>query len=256
MPNHTLLNYIKAILDNMPNDWLNLTTHRLDIYNESQAKTEFLDQFKSLFDSNNSEATALSELPTAYDYIRLGHPLSSILEWTIANLHNITSEQVISFSSQTMPVLAILRQNSLNNKNTQILYTGQLPEFFNSELIKRVYGYNFELKNVENIKAISNFVGSTVLISNQDKIEVTDLNANIDFYIKLYHGLGSVILINGESNTDYISEIQHVRRRETIAMTPANCLVALKALTIQSALNIQHHNLETHKATVLNKKDC
>jgi len=252
MPNHTLLNYIKAILDNMPNDWLNLTTHRLDIYNESQAKTEFLDQFKSLFDSNNSEATALSELPTAYDYIRLGHPLSSILEWTIANLHNITSEQVISFSSQTMPVLAILRQNSLNNKNTQILYTGQLPEFFNSELIKRVYGYNFELKNVENIKAISNFVGSTVLISNQDKIEVTDLNANIDFYIKLYHGLGSVILINGESNTDYISEIQHVRRRETIAMTPANCLVALKALTIQSALNIQHHNLETHKATVLN----
>jgi len=252
MQDDNIRNYIKSVLKNMPSDWLNLTTHRLDIYNESQAKTEFLDQFISLFDSNNSEATALSELPTAYDYIRLGHPLSSVLEWTIANLHNLTSEQVISFSSQTTPILAILRQNLLDNKNTQILYTDQIPEFFNSDLIKRVYGYNFDLKKVENIKAISNFEGSTVLISNQDKNEVTDLNANIDFYVNLYKGLGSVIIINGVSNTDYIYGIQHVRRRETIAMTPANCLVALKALTNQSGLNIQHHNLETNKATVLN----
>jgi hypothetical protein len=40
------------------------------------SKTEFLEQFETLFNDNNSELLALSELPTAYDYIRLGHPLS------------------------------------------------------------------------------------------------------------------------------------------------------------------------------------
>ena len=67
----------------MPTDWLRLTTHRLDIYNESLAKTQFLDAFETLYQQNNADTAALETLPTAYDYIRLGHPLSSVLEWTI-----------------------------------------------------------------------------------------------------------------------------------------------------------------------------
>ena len=135
------LNYIKAVLKNMPSDWLNLTTHRLDIYNETLAKTQFLDAFKNLFNTNNTELTALNELPTAYDYIRLGHPLSCILEWAIANLHQLQAEHIISFSSQTVPILSILRTNLLAHKNTQILYKGELPASFDSESIKKVYGY-------------------------------------------------------------------------------------------------------------------
>ena len=80
------LNYIKDVLENMPADWLKLTTHRLDIYDESKAKTQFLEQFEILFGNDNASTTALNELPTAYDYIRLGHPLSSILEWAVAKL--------------------------------------------------------------------------------------------------------------------------------------------------------------------------
>ena len=129
MEDNKRLNYIKDVLENMPTDWLNLTTHRLDIYDEKLAKTQFLEQFETLFNNNNSEASALSELPTAFDYIRLGHPLSCILEWAIANLHNLKPENVISFSSKTIPVLAILRKNLLDNKNTQIIYTGELPDF-------------------------------------------------------------------------------------------------------------------------------
>jgi hypothetical protein len=49
----------------MPAGWLNTTTHRLDIYDEKLAKTEFLEQFETLFNDNNSELLALSELPTA-----------------------------------------------------------------------------------------------------------------------------------------------------------------------------------------------
>ena len=113
MQNNKTLNYIKDVLENMPTDWLGLTTHRLDIYNEKLAKTQFLDEFELLFNANNTEQSTLSELPTAYDYIRLGHPLSCVLEWVIAYMHQLQPEQVISFSSQTVPVLAILRTNLL-----------------------------------------------------------------------------------------------------------------------------------------------
>lgn len=110
MNENKVLNYIDNVLEKIPADWLRLTTHRLDIYDEQLAKTQFLDQFESLFKENNFKTSALSALPTAFDYIRLGHPLSSVLEWTIANLNNLKPENVISFSSRTIPVLAILRK--------------------------------------------------------------------------------------------------------------------------------------------------
>ena len=113
MQDQKMLPYIKKVLDNMPTDWLNLTTHRLDIYDEKLTKTQFIDQFISLYNNSISESGALNKLSTAYDYIRLGHPLSCILEWVIGNLHDLKSENVISFSSQTIPVLAVLRKNLL-----------------------------------------------------------------------------------------------------------------------------------------------
>ena len=91
MQDNKTLNYIKAVIENMPSDWLKLTTHRLDIYHEELAKTEFLEHFEGLFDDNNTSPSALNELPTAFDYIRLGHPLSSVLEWTVAKLYQTKS---------------------------------------------------------------------------------------------------------------------------------------------------------------------
>ncbi|PZW39102.1 cystathionine beta-lyase/cystathionine gamma-synthase [Mesonia algae] len=250
MKENKMLNYIKNVIENMPSDWLHLTTHRLDIYNEELAKTQFLDQFENLFNDHNSTTSALSKLPTAYDYIRLGHPLSSILEWGIANLHELDAEEVISFQSQTVPVLAILRKNLLENKKTQILYTHQLPDFFDAEVIKRVYGYQFELKKVDKTSEIATFEGSTVLISENDKVSNVDLNSNIDFYINLYGDLGSVLLINGKQNESYISAIQHVRRRETISMTPENCYTALKSLVAHSSVETKKNIAETNKTSV------
>jgi len=250
MKGNKMLNYSKDVLENMPTSWLSLTTHRLDIYDEKLAKTQFLEQFETLFNNNNSESSALNELPTAYDYIRLGHPLSCVLEWTIGILNNIQPKNVISFSSQTTSILAILRKNLLANKNTQITYTGELPAFFDTEVIKHVYGYNFELKKVESASAVSAFNGSTVFISQQDKICTNDFNPNIDFFINFHAQLGSILLVNGEQNKSYISEIQHVRRRETIAMTPVNCLVALKSLTEQTPFDTNNSNA-VNKASVI-----
>ena len=253
MEENKMLNYMKDVLNHMPNGWLSQTTHRLDIYDEKLAKIQFLEQFETLFNEDTSEASALSELPTAYDYIRLGHPLSCILEWAIANLHHIKPENVISFSSKTIPILAILRKNLLDHKKSQILYTGKLPDFFDVEVLQLIYGYKFELKNVEKASAISEFDGSTIFISQKDEFSTIDLNSNIDFYISGYGKLGSVLMVNEGANESYISEIQHVRRRETIAMTPPNCLTALRFLIEKSTFDYKNSNEDALTYTELSR---
>ena len=219
-------NSLKTILESIPTDWLKLTTHRLDIYNEARAKSDFLEQFEALFESETTSQKALENLPTAYDYIRLGHPLSSVLEWTLAHQYGVHPAQVISFSSQVMPLLAVLRKNVLDGKNTIVHYTDKLPASFDEASIKRVYGYTFDVKKISQIDEIGATDASKVFISSDQRND--KLNANVDFYLFLYDGLGSIILANGEQSKSYVSEIQHVRRRESIAMTPANCLSLLE----------------------------
>jgi len=250
MQENKVLHYIKKVLENMPNNWLGLTTHRLDIYEEKLAKTQFLDQLEILFQKDNCDPAALAILPTAYDYIRLGHPLSCILEWGISKLQGLQPENVISFSSQTIPVLSILRKNLLENIKTQINYTDDLPDFFNAEIIKSVYGYTFELKKVENASDITDFNGSTIFIAQREQMNAMELHPNIDFSIALHENIGSILVINGENNEHYLSDIQHVRRRETVAMTPDDSLTALRLLSGISSVN-QKNNLAADKKSVL-----
>lgn len=251
MKDEKVLDYIKNVLKNMPAGWLSTTTHRLDIYNEELAKTQFLDEFEILFKNNNYTTSALEELPTAYDYIRLGHPLSCVLEWTIAKRINLNPQNVVSFSSKTIPVLAILRTNLLNKKNTQILYIDELPPFFDAEVLQRIYGYKFELRKVDKTEEISDFEGSTIFISRHQTFGDFNLNSKIDFYVNLHGSLGSVLIVNGAQNEKYISDIQHVRRRETIAMTPANCLTALKMLINDFSFTAKNEEVESDKKSVL-----
>jgi len=242
--------YIKDVLKNMPDGWLNLTTHRLDIYDESQAKTQFLSQFEDLFNASNANPTALYDLPTAFDYIRLGHPLSCVLEWVSAKINNVDSDNVISFSSEMAPILAVLRKNLFNKKNTLITYSGDLPSFFNEDVIRSVYGYSFELKQVESANDISSFDGSTVYFSQQKDLCQFNLIPTIDFCINIDPILGSLLVVNGKENESYISEIQHVRRRETISMTPANCLVALNKLVGNSTEETQINTSEAKSSVI------
>ena len=252
MTYNSVQDYIKNLIKNLPSDWLNLTTHRLDIYNENLAKVEFIEAFENLFAQNNFENLALKQLPTAYDYIRLGHPLSCVLEWAIAKSYNLKSGQVISFSSEIMPVLAILRKNLLDGKNTIIFYD-ELPKSFDVEVLKNVYGYKFDLKNIRDLNESSNINECSVFVTKNSKISTETLYTNLDFQINIFDQLGSVILINSKDNPEYISEIQHVRRRETIAMTPDNCLKALKVIYDETPLDQSiKNNLNENKTAVLN----
>ena len=242
---------LSKVLKNMPIDWLNLTTHRLDIYNENLAKTQFLESLEKLIEKNSIQTSALNNLPTAFDYIRLGHPLSCILEWAIANLNNLPAENVISFGSKTAPILAILRKNLFDHKKTRILYKNSLPDFLSSDILKSIYGYSFTLQQIEDRHSISDFEGSTVFLSQKNKLWDFQENVNIDFTINLNNELGSILIVNGKQNEHYIPEIQHVRRRETISMTPINAFQVLETMIGKKPIQVDSGQKAMNKARVL-----
>ena len=248
-----MLTYIEAVMQNMPADWLKLTTHRLDVYDEALAKSQFLEQFENLFKTGNSERSALNGLPTAFDYIRLGHPLSCMLEWMVAYSNQIKPTNVISFDSNMMPILSILRKNALSKKKTRILYTRKMPGLFAREILVKTYGYEFTLKKIEKNEVLPSFEGSTIFITNKEDLLNFNLENSFDFVMNFHESLGSVLVVNGARNDEYISEIQHVRRRETIAMTPANAYAIIDSTINDTVINNENAQLEVNKKKVLDE---
>ena len=228
MLDSNLHSYLKNLISNVSEDWVKLTTHRLDIYHEDLAKTEFLDGLENLFQKGDSSTKSLAALPTAYDYIRLGHPLSSVLEWAIAKNLGLAAKQVISFDSVTMPILALLRTNALQGKATQVYYLGEMPPNFDLAVIESVYDYSCSLKSINSSEEITDFDGSTLLVSKNADLNGLERNSKVDFQLSIQGDRGSVMVVDGPDSDDYVAAIQHVRRRETVAMTPANCLHAIE----------------------------
>lgn len=217
---------LKNILNNMPSDWLRLTTHRLDIYNESLAKSEFLSKLQELINSNDINPSNLASLPTAFDYIRLGHPLSCLLEWSLADQYNYKVKNVVSFSSPIMPILAVLRRNLLMGKSSEILWHTDIKEKFQQETIKKVYGYSFDFKEFSKTEGLSTNSQNCIVIG-PPHLEWEKIDSL--FKVIQFPNLGSVIFVKeNESANEYIKEILHVRRRESIAMTPQNCLSVMQ----------------------------
>lgn len=248
MTKPSLQNFLKEVLTNMPSDWLKLTTHRLDIYNEAQAKVAFLDELNRLYEAGDASFESLAALPTAYDYIRLGHPLSSLLEWAIATSLNIAPTRVISFDSKVAPILAILRKNLLDGKDSRIVYSGDLPGSLDANALRSIYQYKFELFQASDWKESEAYEGTTIVLEHEQQHEHTggfDPSLAADFIVQV-NDLGSILLVNNEAYANYIGEIQHVRRRETVAMTPRNSHKALQEIAglekaIQQEQNEQEH---------------
>lgn len=252
MQDQNLQSYLQQLLENCPQDWLKLTTHRLDIYHEDQAKTEFLDELEGLFQKNDFSANSLAALPTAYDYIRLGHPISSVLEWALAKQWSLDPAQVISFGSLSMPILAVLRTHSLQGRKTRILYQGELPEFLDFKTLEQVYHYQAEAIQYNPNEALAPFDGPSILLSANANLLNSSLAKGVDYFLSLYPGKGSVLVQTGSLQADLVAAIQHVRRRETIAMTPANCFALLQAWLSEDteASKAVDYNLEALRATV------
>ncbi|MGY6559178.1 MAG: cystathionine beta-synthase [Nitritalea sp.] len=226
---------LRQTLEHMPADWLVLTTHRLDVYQESRAKTAFLDAFQALIQAEQLDTDSLAQLPTAYDYIRLGHPLSCLLEWGLMVQRGADASHCISFTSTTMPFLAVLRQNKLLGKATRLLHAGTLPVQLDPHTLRRVYGYVFELEQLAAGQEPNPFDGITVWYEECEKMRPFQKRAGCEIQLMQVQGLGTLLWLAEEEVKDYVAEIQHVRRRETIAMTPHLCWIALRQLGGEAA---------------------
>lgn len=151
-----------------------------------------------------------------------------------------------------MAILAVLRKNAFKDKNTKLYYTNTLPQSFDLNAIEKVYGYRFTATKVDGVQDIPQNTNSSVFISQSNNFDDIEHSANVDFVVRIHPKLGSVIFVLGTHNDEYISEIQHVRRRESIAMTPANCLVALELILGKSATEEKKPTVEVHRKSVLN----
>jgi hypothetical protein len=77
------------------------------------------------------------------------------------------------------------------------------------------------------------------LITNEDNVGEIAIPATVDFHISLHGELGSILVVNGAKNENYVAAIQHVRR-ETVAM-PADSLIALQSLCFAKLSSDREH---------------
>ncbi len=243
------LDSIRDLLNKCPKSWVELTTHRLDTYNESKAKSEFLVELKKLVSSGEYSANDLEQLPTAYDYIRLGHQLSSLLEWVIAEINGVSDDQVIAFASHTMPILSLLRKNTLGRKTTHIYHNCDSSPLIDEQRLKNIYGYQFTCQKINDVSDIPHHSEGTVVFVTQRALnEALETSENVDVTVNVHPLFGCILHIH-HSNISTVSDVQHVRRRETIAMTPPNCLNALNEIVNNKRRSTDHH--EQDKQTVI-----
>ena len=227
---------LKKILPYLPQEWAELTTHRLDIYDESKAKTEFTQAFAALLASGDADPQSLSSLPTAFDYVRLGHQLSSVLEWALAQINGVTFDEAITFASRTMPLMAVLRTNTAKGQATTIYLDRSTSFKWQDQVVKDIYGYDFRVQPIDGLADIPhNQDHASVYITSQP-FEAPLSQGPCALTINLHPHYGSAIILNPTAlkesqRRDWVAAIQHVRRRESIAMTPPHCLRVLKELT-------------------------
>lgn len=216
-------NTVRKILENLPPGWVELTTHRLDVYDETQAKSQFLEQLHTLQSTSGYSVKTLEALPTAYDYIRLGHQLSSILEWVVAQINQVPSDQVISFTSKTMPILAILRKNTLSDVATHIYHDTDSSPLIDIPRLEKIYGYKVHSHKIPDTSQIPDHGDATVIFVTEAPYKTPlTVSKNVDATVNTHPNCGSIIIIHNAQITNIVKDVQHVRRRECIAMTPVD----------------------------------
>ena len=196
-PTTTSFDKVRTILENVPTSWVELTTHRLDLYDEGQAKSQFLEQLQTLQATPSYDVAQLGALPTAYDYIRLGHPLSSVLEWLLAQINGVSSEQVIAFASQTMPILALLRKGATSGLAVHLYYDTDASPLIDVARLEKFYGYNVKSEKVADGSLIPSHGDDLVVFVTESPYKTPlKVAASVDATVNLHPNYGSTIVIH------------------------------------------------------------
>jgi hypothetical protein len=108
--------------------------------------------------------------------------LSCVLEWAIAKINHFKPDNV-SFASKTTHSRFY---EKIDNKTTSIYHIGELPSCFDTEIVKNIYGYQFELKQIADSILIPPSSSTTILITNEDNVGEIAIPATVDFHISLH----------------------------------------------------------------------
>ena len=132
MIEQSLVDYIKDILRCMPPDWLELTTHRLDIYEEKLAKVQFLEEYDKLFEEKYVKQKAVA---LKYDKEKNSAPIVT------AQGSGQTAKNIIKIAEENG--IPIKKDEDLVNMLSQIELNQEIPvELYQavSEIFSFIYG--------------------------------------------------------------------------------------------------------------------
>jgi len=123
--------------------------------------------------------------------------------------------------------------------------------------LQDIYGYQFKLHKINDVAEIpQHFDGTVVFVTQSAFDKALNTSENIDVTVNIHPLCGSVMLIHHPTIDNIISDVQHVRRRETIAMTPVNCLNVLNEIVNKSSLSPESLAIEKPEKDKQTVIDC
>ena len=184
---------LTQILDNIPDSWLGTT-----FPNDSRfiGCNAFKDEMTRLL-TTNDVSIEKKELDKIFpeDYVRLGSPLSNILEVQKAINGGFDSHNVFSFGSSTLPLIAVL----LTSKQQVYVYGRNLFTAKQDTQLKSLFGCEYEFREglpqahadgsviwlADDVKAgeaanVDAIVSSDgfLFVLNTNKVQIHDINVN------------------------------------------------------------------------------
>jgi len=129
----TMQHYLPQILGNMPSDWRGTTFNNSDLLGRSGFSSKLMDLILEKANNGGEIGTEeLKEVGNAEDYMRVATNISTTLETVLALEVGCGVEQVFTFASNTMNIVAV----ALTAKGRAVhLYLGDETPPFNSDQI-------------------------------------------------------------------------------------------------------------------------
>ena len=105
---------------------------------------------------------------------------------------------------------------------------------------RQVYGYTVKSQKIDDVAQIPDHSDNSVIFVTQAPYKTPlKINKNIDALVNIHPHCGSAVIIKNTDITDIVKDLQHVRRRETIAMTPLNALNVLHEIVNDKPIPVE-----------------
>jgi len=161
-----------TLLEHVPKSWLGTTYPNDGRY---VGRKNFIDEMLSLLSGQEPIEQQKLALFFPEDYVRLGSPLSTLLEMLRALEKGYQPHNVFSFASRTLPLLSVL----LSATSPVYIYGSPIFSSVQDTMLKELYGCDFKYCSDE-----PQSHGDGVVVELSDK-ERKDVNSDVDAVVGL-----------------------------------------------------------------------